>query len=90
MTDPLTSMSHEPVVVDTATPIVYIGTLAEVHEHALVLTDADMHDCRDGHADKELYLRDTREHGVATNRRRIVVLRSAVISVSRLEDVVAE
>jgi small nuclear ribonucleoprotein (snRNP)-like protein len=83
-------MLNEEVVLDTTTPIVYIGTLVEVTEHTFVLTDADMHDCRDGHADKELYLRETREHGVAANRRKLVVLRNAVISASRLKDIAAD
>jgi hypothetical protein len=90
MTDPLGSLVNQEVVLDTATPIVYVGTLAEVTDQVFVLCDADMHDCRDGHADKELYLRESREHGVAANRQRVVVLRSAVISVSRLADVVAD
>ncbi len=91
MTDPLDNLLNEKVVLDTATSIVYIGTLTEIGEYAFVLRDADMHDCRDGHANKEVYVAQMAEvfaDQVVVNRRRIVVMRSTVISLSRLADVV--
>lgn len=88
--DTLERWLNEEVVLDTATPIVYIGRLVEIGEHTLVLENADMHDCRDGHAKKEHYLAEVRDEGVAVNRRQVVVMRSVVISVSRLQDVVIE
>lgn len=90
MTDPLKSLLEEEVVLDTATPIVYIGRLVDITEAVFVLADADMHDCREGHANKEVYLAEARRDGVAVNRRRIAVMRPVIISASRLEDVVAE
>ncbi len=90
MSDPLERMLNEVVVLDTMTPIVYIGTLMEITEHTFVLDQADMHDCRDGHANKEAYVAHTRGDEVSVNRRNVVVMRSIVISVSRLADVVAE
>ncbi|MFQ5414789.1 MAG: hypothetical protein ACE5E6_10060 [Phycisphaerae bacterium] len=83
-------MLNEPVVLDTALPIVYIGTLASVTDTVFVLRDADLHDCRDGHAVREAYIAATRAGGVSVNRRNIVVLRSAVMSISRLADVVVD
>ena len=90
MTDPLEAMKGEVVVLDTGTPIVYLGRLVEVCEHTFVLEAADMHDCRDGHAKKDAYLAEVRNDGVTVNRRRVVVMRSAIISVSRLDDVADE
>ena len=90
MSEPLHQFLNQVVVLDTNTPIVYLGTLAEVTSSVFVLDSADMHDCRDGHATKEQYLHEARDGGVTVNRRRVVVLQSAVISVSRLVDVVAE
>lgn len=90
MTDPLDGMLNELVVLDTATPIVYIGTLTEMTDHVFVLVDVDMHDCRDGHANKERYLAEAHRDGVPVNRRHVVVMRSVVISVSRLGDIVCE
>ena len=90
MSDPLTDLLGEEVVLDTLTPIVYIGTLVDVTDAAFVLKDADMHDCREGHANKEVYVAEAHRSGTPINRRRVVVMRSGVISVSRLADVVTE
>ncbi len=90
MSDPLEDMLGESVVLDTTTPIVYIGKLEEITDKVFVLTETDMHDCRDGHANKEVYLAEANRDGLAVNRRHIVVMRSVVISVSRLADVVIE
>jgi hypothetical protein len=83
-------MLNQAVVLDTVTPIVYIGMLTEITDHGFVLTDADMHDCRDGHANKEAYLARARIEGVPVNRRQVVVMRSFIISVSRLADVAVD
>lgn len=88
--EPLRKLLNKCVVLDSATPIVYIGTLSGMTENVFVLTDADMHDCRDGHANKELYLAEALRDGVTANRHEVVVLRSAVISVSALADVVGK
>ena len=90
MSDPLNRMLDEAVVLDTATPIVYIGKLTEITDQVFVLTDVDMHDCRDGHANKEEYLAEVHSDGVPVNRRQVVVMRTFIISVSRLCDVVSE
>lgn len=90
MSEALQRLVGEIVVLDTGTPIVYIGSLREVADHTFSLSDADMHDCRDGHANPEEYIAKTYDEGITVNRRGIVVMRSAVISVSRLADVVTE
>lgn len=88
MQDPLQRLVGKQVVMDTATSIVYLGTLTEVTEAAFVLTDADVHDCRDGHATKEVYTAVACAEGVPVNRRTVYVARSFIMSVSALEDVV--
>lgn len=88
--DPLNEFLNEEVVIDTDGPIVYVGTLMEVTEWGLSLADADVHDCRDGHAHKEAYLVETLAGGVTVNRRKVVVMRRVILSVSRLNDVVVE
>lgn len=87
--DPLKSMLNEVVVLDTATSIIYIGKLVEITDHTFVLESVDMHDCRDGHANKEVYLAEAVENGITVNRQHIVVIRSTIISLSRLNDIVA-
>jgi len=86
----LTEMVGHPVVLDTAGPIIYLGTLREVRSDGYWLDDADVHDCREGHANKELYICESRRDGVRSNRRSVFVFCEAVLSASRLADIVAD
>lgn len=88
MNHPFDRMLNAQVVLDTGSPIIYIGTLSEFTDDVFVLADADMHDCREGHANKEVYIAEAHSEGIAINRRSVVVMRSAVISVSRIADIV--
>ena len=90
MSDPFAGFLSQVVVLDTGGPIVYVGRLVDANDAGFVLEDADVHDCRDGHATAEEYVNACRAQGVSKNRRRVLVMRSAVVSVSRLEDVVEE
>ncbi len=84
-----TFLSHN-VVLDTNGPIVYLGTLTHVDDTGFVLQDADVHDTRDGHATKEVYVNGARAHGISPNRSRVLVMPSAVMSISKLSDVVEQ
>ncbi len=88
--DPLAALLGEEVVLDTAGPIVYLGRLAAVLPTGFWLEDADVHDRADGHATKELYLREARALGIRAARLRVFVVRDAVISVSRLADIIVD
>jgi hypothetical protein len=90
MTDPLQRLIGQRVVLDTGSMIVYIGTLTELTDTVFVLGEADLHDCRDGHANKESYVARSAREDVSVNRRGVVVMRSAIMSVSLLSDVIAE
>lgn len=76
------------VVVDTATPYVYIGTLAAVNDDCLVLDQVDVHDRTDIQISKEKYVLESRRHGVKPNREKAYILREHVVSVSALNDVI--
>ena len=58
------------------------------------LSDADVHDRNDGHSSKEVYVNQAavleKSGALNVNRRRVFVERQAVISISALDDVVAE
>lgn len=90
MGHPFEHMLNEQIVLDTGTPILYIGTLLEYTNDVFVLADADMHDCREGHANKEVYMAEAHNEGITVNRRNVVVMRSAIISVSRVTDIVVD
>lgn len=84
----LSQFIGQTVVLDVASMYVYVGTLAEVDEKYLVLTDADVHDLRDTTTTREVYVIDTKRHGVSVNRRRVLVNRAEIVSLSDLNDVV--
>ena len=78
------------VVLDTAGPLVYLGTLEAVTAEGFWLRDADVHNRADGHANNELYVLDAKREGIRVNRRQVLVLRPTVASVSPLAAVVAD
>lgn len=82
------SLVGQVVVVDTSSPFVYLGTLARVDEDFLVLKDVDAHDCNEGPSTKEQYVMDTKRFGVKANRKEVSVRKAAVVSVSRVDDVI--
>ena len=90
MNDAQQQMLEHKVVIDTDGPIIYLGTLMEITESAFTLEHADVHDCREGHATKEVYIAEASRNGIAENRRRVVVFLRHAMSISRLSDVVVE
>ncbi len=91
MSDPdaaLSELKGRVVVIDVEAPYVYTGTLAELDTHHLVLENADVHDLRDAGTTRELYVLETRTHGVRANRQKVLVRRDQVISISALDDVI--
>ena len=75
------------IVLDMASPWVYLGRLVAAHADYLLLEGVDAHDLRDTSTTREKYLLDCREHGVSENRRQAWVSLRDVVGVSRLEDV---
>jgi hypothetical protein len=79
---------EQVVVVDTASPFIYVGTLARVEDHFLVRRQADAHDRSEGSSTKEQYVMDTKRFGVKANRKEVAIRKAVVVSISRLDDVV--
>ncbi len=78
------------VVLDTAGSLVYLGTLESVSDEGFWLRDADVHNRDDGHANNELYVMEASRDGIRVNRRRVLVLRGVVTSMSPLDAIVAD
>ncbi len=76
------------VVIDVEAQFVYVGELTDVHEKTVILGDADVHDLRDSQTTREVYVLDTKVHGIRANRKRVFVARHKVVSISLLDDVV--
>jgi hypothetical protein len=77
------------VVLDVASPFVYIGTLVTWDPLYLHLEDADVHDLRDTKTTREVYVVDAKRLGVNSNRKRAMVRTADVVSVSALEDILS-
>ncbi|WP_437225658.1 hypothetical protein SH661x_004169 [Planctomicrobium sp. SH661] len=85
---PLEEIVGSAIVLDMSAPYVILGTLASEGPQYFVLEDADVHDLRDTSTTRDLYVLDCRRHGIGVNRKQVYVLKSQVVSISRLEDVV--
>lgn len=76
------------LVVDTDSSYLYLGTLARVEDHFVVLTNVDVHDRNESQSTKDQYIMDTKRFGVKANRKEVAVRKSVVVSASRLDDVI--
>lgn len=88
LADELKDMIGQDVVLDTRTPMVYIGKLESVGEHLITLVDVDVFDTSETNTRKEVYIHETRKYGIKRNRARVSVRIAEVISLSRIEDIV--
>ena len=76
------------VVVDTRSAFLYLGRLKRWGEAFVELGDCDVHDSQQGRSTKETYAMESARDGVRHNRRRVLIRKAEVISVSALEDVI--
>ncbi len=75
------------VVLDVSSLYVFVGTLVGHDDRYLILQDADVHDLRDTKTNREIYVLDSKRHGVRANRSRVLVCRDEIVSLCALEDV---
>lgn len=78
----------QQVVVDVESPFVYLGRLHAVHDKTLVLKSADVHDLRDSTTTREVYIRQSRVHGIQPNRKLVHIRLDKVVSISPIDDVI--
>jgi hypothetical protein len=89
--DPPTGLEEyigHPVVIDTHTPYVVLGTLKAVERDYLTIADADVHDGAGSSTTKDRYVMEAKKLGVCVNRREAKLRTDVIISVSRLDDVI--
>lgn len=84
----LSELIGEKVVIDLQSHYVCLGTLLRVDEHLMELKNADLHDLRDTDTTRENYVASSVTTGVKRNRKRIIIFKSDVVAVSRLDDVI--
>lgn len=85
----LDALKNQVIVLDLQSQYVCIGTLVEVDHRYLILAEADLHDLRDSTTTRERYVLETREHGVRSNRQKILIRHDEVVGLSALTDVIA-
>lgn len=78
---------NEKVVIDLRSEFVCLGTLTRVDEHFLELKNADLHDLRDTQTKRENYVAASVATGIKRNRKRVMIFRSDVVAIAKLEDV---
>jgi hypothetical protein len=83
-------MIGHKVVVDMRSEYVCLGTLTRVDDHYLELKNADLHDLRDTDTTRDLYVIDSHDTGIKRNRRRLLLMRTDIVAIARLEDVMAD
>lgn len=83
----LDEMVNQKVVIDLVSPYVGLGTLVRFDEKFLELKNADLHDLRDTDTTRENYVAASVATGIKRNRKRVLINRSDVVAISRLEDV---
>ena len=86
--DMLDDLIGRVVVLDTKSPMLYIGTLAEANDYYLTLTDADVHNMDDSLTTRDVYTMEAKKLGIHANRKRVVVRHAEVVSASALDDIV--
>lgn len=79
---------NQHVVIDLRGEFVCLGTLQRIDDHFLELRNVDMHDLRDSDTTRENYVAASLTTGIKRNRRRLLLVRSEIVSIARLEDVV--
>lgn len=84
----LRELVGQDLVLDTASPYLYIGRLTEADEWFVRLADADVHDASETQTTKEVYLIEARKFGVKKNRVNVLVRTDKVISISLLSEVI--
>jgi hypothetical protein len=86
----LNELLEQKVVVDLRSSFVCLGTLTRFDEQYLELKNADLHDLRDTQTTRENYVAASLATGIKRNRKRVLLNRSELVAVARLEDVVDE
>ena len=86
----LEEMIGQKVVVDLRSEFVCLGTLVRVDEHYVEMRNADLHDLRDTDTTRENYVAASCATGIKRNRKRLLLVRTEMIAVSQMEDVVDE
>lgn len=83
-------MSNKYIVLDTNTNWLYIGIISNENDRFFILDDADAYDISETTLTKHEYLMKIKKDGVVANRKTVKVLKSSVIAITNLDDILTE
>lgn len=83
----LTELIGKIIVIDTPYSLQYVGQLERFNSEFIELINADVHDAGNSKNTKEQYLIEAAKGIFHPNRKTVLVKQSAVISISKLEDI---
>jgi hypothetical protein len=78
----------QKVVIDLRSTFVCLGLLQGYDDNFLDVRNADLHDLRDTETTRELYVAESKSTGIKRNRKRLLLLRTEVVAIAGLDDVV--
>jgi len=81
---------NKKVVIDTDTRWIYIGKFAGEDDKYIILEEVDAFDVSETSLSKHEYLRMVKKDGIAPNRKKVKVLKSRVVAISLLDDIMEE
>ena len=84
----LEAFLNEPVIIDTKSSYLFIGTLQKIGDFFLTMVDVDVHDQNDFNKTKEIYVMEAAKYGIKVNRKSVNIVKTEMISISLLSDVV--
>jgi small nuclear ribonucleoprotein (snRNP)-like protein len=79
---------NQRVVIDLRGEFVCLGTLHRIDETFLELRNADIHDLRDSDTTRENYVAASVATGIKRNRRRLLLVRTEIVAIALMDDVV--
>jgi small nuclear ribonucleoprotein (snRNP)-like protein len=88
MKEDLQQFLKKKILLDTRSSWIYIGVLEEVTNHCAVLSEVDVHDGKDSHTSKEVYVLESKVTGIKANRDKVYVNLEYVVSFSALDDII--
>ncbi len=84
----LDNRGGKPVVVDTKSSWLYVGTFASEDQAYVTLENVDAFDTSEVTLTKQEYLLRVKQDGIAPNRRKVKILKSQIVALTLLEDVI--
>lgn len=83
----LNELIGQKIVIDTPYSVQYIGKLIRFNSEFVELQEVDVHDSALTKNTKEQYLIEAARGIINNNRKAILIKQSAIISLSRLDDI---